>query len=252
MSLLLRSVLVKKLKLCLSEIQPSLMVGRSGSGLTETRTELPDADEGTGPELSQVGMKHIRMFVAIFYSEHKGFSLWQQFHLQYQNFRTEECVKVSGLIRTLLDLHREATDEAAEPSSGDKEFFRASSGNNCRNLRLGMMWWGTMWGQFSPLPLYLIYFLFLSTFQNFFFFCLFYFLSHKHFCEQKVSACVVVLRQNTALIKHSAAENYLHLFKLLFMPFVWRVSPGLKVWTSSQTVIISFRKWNVCVPYLFL
>lgn len=30
----------------------------------------------------------------------------------------------------------------------------------------------------------------------------------------------VVLQQNTPLIRHSAAGNYLHLFKLLFMPFV--------------------------------
>lgn len=32
--------------------------------------------------------------------------------------------------------------------------------------------------------------------------------------------CAVVLQQNTPLIRHSAAGNYLHLFKLLFMPFV--------------------------------
>lgn len=80
---------------------------------------------------------------------------------------------------------------------------------------------------FTPSSLYLISSLFLSTFQNAS--CLLYSLSHKRFCEQKVSVCVVVLQQNTALIKRSAAENYLHLFKLLFTPFVWRVSPGLKV-----------------------
>lgn len=80
---------------------------------------------------------------------------------------------------------------------------------------------------FTPSSLYLISSLFLSTFQNVS--CLLSSLSHKRFCEQKVSACVVVLQQNTALIKHSAAENYLHLFKLLFTPFVWRVSAGLKV-----------------------
>lgn len=32
--------------------------------------------------------------------------------------------------------------------------------------------------------------------------------------------CAVVLQENTPLIRHSAAGNYLHLFKLLFMSFV--------------------------------
>ena len=43
------------------------------------------------------------------------------------------------------------------------------------------------------------------------------FLSHTH-----SRPVLWFLQQNTALIKHSAVGNYLHLFKLLFTPFVWR------------------------------
>lgn len=69
--------------------------------------------------------------------------------------------------------------------------------------------------------------------------------SSPHTHTATLGGRAVVLQQNTALIRHSAAGNYLHLFKLLFMPFVWRANIRLEVWTSSRTVIICFRKWLV-------
>lgn len=70
---------------------------------------------------------------------------------------------------------------------------------------------------------------------------------HTHTYTHSRPVLAVVLQQNVALIRHSAAGNYLHLFKLLFMPFVWRASVRLEVWTRSWTVIICFRKWLVCM-----